>query len=80
MINGLIIIFFRPENEQTSKELVSWLQEQYTNMKTGLPEENQQLEKVLSAWFQGNLEKRRFHLYTEYHEVEKMTNALAIKW
>ena len=35
---------FRPEGEQTSKELISWLEAQYTNIETGLPEDNKQLK------------------------------------
>jgi len=78
----------RPKGEYSSKELITYLEESYTSIKTGsteqnktgLPEHNSQANQLIKEWFGGNLDKRNHFLYTDYHEVEKMTNALAIKW
>jgi len=71
----------RPEGEQTSKDLIGWLEETYSNInKSDLPEQNPLLSEILGSWLEGNSDKRTSILHTEYHEVEKMTNNLFIKW
>jgi len=71
----------RPEGEQSSKDLVKYLEEAYSSLKTDeLPEKNPRLVEILSGWLDGCPDRRANLMRTEYHEVEKMTNSLFIKW
>lgn len=71
----------RPDDGQTSKELISRLEDSLAGMKKQLPEQNQMVDVVRKKVNpDGNLDAEKHLLYTEYHEVEKMTSSLLIKW
>jgi len=71
----------RPEQDGSSKDLITSLEEKHHNLTKCLPEDNMELKQLLSQWsLDTNTDQRQSLVMTEYHEVEKMTNGLAIKW
>ncbi|XP_074613137.1 putative cytosolic Fe-S cluster assembly factor v1g210509 [Acropora palmata] len=71
----------RPGDGQSSKELISTLDELYNSLRTRNPSENQEVEQLYREWLGGeSSEKARKMLHTSYHEVEKLHTALNIKW
>lgn len=71
----------RPGDGQSSKELISTLDELYNSLRTRNPSENQEVEQLYRKWLGGeSSEKARKMLHTSYHEVEKLHTALNIKW
>ncbi|CAH3188973.1 unnamed protein product [Porites evermanni] len=71
----------RPGDGETSKELLSRLDELYNSLRSRKPSENPAVEKLYDEWLGGeSSEKAREMLHTKYHEVEKLNTALNIKW
>lgn len=71
----------RPGDGETSKELLSRLDELYTSLRSRKPTENPAVERLYDEWLGGeSSEKAREMLHTKYHEVEKLNTALNIKW
>lgn len=71
----------RPQDGQTSKELISQLEDSLAGMEKQLPDQNKMVDIVRKELIpDGNLDAEKHLLYTEYHEVEKMTSSLLIKW
>ncbi|XP_068741892.1 probable cytosolic Fe-S cluster assembly factor v1g210509 [Montipora capricornis] len=71
----------RPADGESSKDLISRLDEIYNAPRTRKPSENPALEQLYREWLGGESSaKARKMLHTNYHEVEKLNTALNIKW
>ncbi|XP_068710681.1 probable cytosolic Fe-S cluster assembly factor v1g210509 [Montipora foliosa] len=71
----------RPADGESSKDLISRLDEIYNSPRTRKPSENPALEQLYREWLGGESSaKARKMLHTNYHEVEKLNTALNIKW
>ncbi|XP_020606297.1 probable cytosolic Fe-S cluster assembly factor v1g210509 [Orbicella faveolata] len=71
----------RPGDGETSKELISRLDELYNSLRSRKPSENPAMVKLYKEWLDGeSSEKAKEMLHTKYHEVEKLNTALNIKW
>lgn len=71
----------RPGEGETSKELISRLDELYNSLRSRKPSENPAIVTLYKEWLEGeSSEKAKEMLHTKYHEVEKLNTALNIKW
>nr|XP_058953510.1 probable cytosolic Fe-S cluster assembly factor v1g210509 [Pocillopora verrucosa] len=71
----------RPGDGETSKELISRLEELYNSLRSRKPSENPAVEDLYREWLGGqSSQKVKEMLHTNYHEVEKLSTALNIKW
>lgn len=71
----------RPGDGETSKELISRLDELYNSLRSRKPSENPAVEDLFREWLGGqSSQKVKEMLHTNYHEVEKLSTALNIKW
>ncbi|CAH3104849.1 unnamed protein product [Pocillopora meandrina] len=71
----------RPGDGETSKELISRLDELYNSLRSRKPSENPAVEDLYREWLGGqSSQKVKEMLHTNYHEVEKLSTALNIKW
>ncbi|XP_058953510.2 probable cytosolic Fe-S cluster assembly factor v1g210509 [Pocillopora verrucosa] len=71
----------RPGDGETSKELISRLEELYNSLRSRKPSENPAVEDLYREWLGGqSSQKVKEMLHTNYHEVEKLNTALNIKW
>ncbi|RMX42495.1 hypothetical protein pdam_00020422 [Pocillopora damicornis] len=71
----------RPGDGETSKELISRLDELYNSLRSRKPSKNPAVEDLYREWLGGqSSQKVKEMLHTNYHEVEKLSTALNIKW